>query len=158
MPKYAPVAENEFGVRWDDARTARIVVLDGGCEAIQHPDGRGSSRGEEVWSKISKGSEDKGDKASNRGQIAVEGACVPSARKGAQAWVPFAYIRAVDVAADGQPVEWRGKVPAAAPELPARRSRQPVAKTPAPREPAAAAVAAAASAAAAAAAAVPACN
>ena len=122
MPKYAPAAENEFGVRWDDARTARIVVLDGGCEAIQHPDGRGSSRGEEVWSKISKGSEDKGDKASNRGQIAVEGACVPSARKGAQAWVPFAYIRAVDVAADGQPVEWRGKVPAAAPELPARRS------------------------------------
>ena len=78
--------------------------------SIQHPDGRGSSRGEEVWSKISKGSEDKGDKASNRGQIAVEGACVPSARKGAQAWVPFAYIRAVDVAADGQPVEWRGKV------------------------------------------------
>ena len=104
MPKYAPAAENEFGVWWDDARTARIVVLDGGCEAIQHPDGRGSSRGEEVWSKISKGSEDKGDKASNRGQIAVEGACVPSARKGAQAWVPFAYIRAVDVAADGQPV------------------------------------------------------
>ena len=27
MPKYAPAAENEFGVWWDDARTARIVVV-----------------------------------------------------------------------------------------------------------------------------------
>ena len=107
-------------------RTGRNVVLDGGCETIQHADGRGSVDEEEVRSRVSKGSEDKGKRVFNRGEIAVEGACVPTRRKGAQAWVKFEHIRAVDVAADGEPADWRGTKPGAPAELPGRRSRQPV--------------------------------
>ena len=57
-------------------------MLDGGCETIQHADGRGSVDEEEVRSKVSKGSEDKDDRISNRSETAVEGACVPAPRKG----------------------------------------------------------------------------
>jgi len=84
-------------VAWEELRSGRQVVVDGGCTEVVKNDGTPAAGGDHVHGRILQGSEVDVKRVRKRREISVNGTCVALGES--RAWVPHRFIVGVSDAA-----------------------------------------------------------